>query len=95
MEDCYFVEQLSTNVLVAGICDGHGGVEVAKYAAKHIPRELKNDPNLRLKNYSKALGNVCRRLDHMLQSPRGQEEILNIRKELKLTGKKKNENVCW
>ena len=71
MEDEFFVVQLFPGVILAGICDGHGGPQVAKYIAKYFPRELLNEPFLKLKNYYKALLNVTKRIDSMLLSERG------------------------
>lgn len=51
--------------------DGHGGPEVAHYAAKMLPRELLNEPYFKLKNYHRALSNVFRRIDELLDTARG------------------------
>ena len=66
MEDCHFIVQLSEKLTLMGVCDGHGGPEVAHYIAKHFPAELVGQASFKKKKYQKALQNVCKRIDNML-----------------------------
>jgi serine/threonine protein phosphatase PrpC len=63
------------------VLDGHGGPEVAKYAAKYIPKEMMNEPYYKLRNYSRALINVFRRIDDLLASCRGEQDLKEYNKE--------------
>jgi serine/threonine protein phosphatase PrpC len=62
--------------------DGHGGPEVAHFVAQALPKEILLEPYFKLKNYPKALVNVFRRIDELLESERGEEELAAIAKRM-------------
>ena len=62
--------------------DGHGGPEVAHYAAEMLPRELINEPYFKLRDYPRALTNLFRRIDELLDSARGEQHLTAINKQV-------------
>lgn len=62
--------------------DGHGGPEVAQFVAQLLPKEILNEPYFKLRNYPRALANVFKRIDELLDSVRGEEEMEVIGKRL-------------
>jgi hypothetical protein len=55
---------------------------VANYVSTILPKEILNEPYFKLKNYSRALVNVFKRIDELLLSNRGEEELLILNKRL-------------
>lgn len=78
MEDFSCVHKLSETVTLAGVFDGHGGPEVAAYVSRVFGKELMNEPFYRMGNYGRALVSACRRVDEMIDSKRGQDEMRKI-----------------
>ncbi len=85
MEDATLCQEIADGVYLFGVFDGHGGPEVAHYVAQTLPKELLNEPYFKLKNYPRALTNVFKRIDEMLLSVRGEEELMVIGKRLGVT----------
>ena len=57
------------------------GREVAAYASKHIPQELLKNPEYAAGNYEKALTQTFLKIDAMLDTEGGKQEILELYKE--------------
>ena len=83
MEDAILCEEVCEGVYLLGVFDGHGGPEVSQYVASMLPKEIHNEPYFKLRNYPKALKNICRRLDQLVQGRRGEEALQAISKEHK------------
>jgi len=84
MEDAYIAEpEFASNVLpnasLFAVFDGHGGDEVSKFCAKHIPEELPKLQAFKEKNYAQALKQVVLHMDEMLQDPEHEAEIAAYR----------------
>jgi serine/threonine protein phosphatase PrpC len=60
---------------VFGVFDGHGGKEVAQYVKKHFTQELLNNPNYKKGDYKKALTETFLRMDVLLVTKEGKEEL--------------------
>lgn len=82
MEDAIICQEISDGVHLFAVLDGHGGPEVAHYVAQMLPKEILLEPYFKLKNYPKALTNVFKRIDELLSSQRGEEELQMIGKRL-------------
>jgi len=63
------------NVVLAGVYDGHGGAEVARYVAAHLSTILKALPEYKSGMYEKALQTAYLRLDDMMKSSKAQFEL--------------------
>ena len=78
MEDCH-VADVSLNsdneVQLFGVFDGHGGAEVARFAAKHIGSELVKNPQYQKGNYEGALVDAFHQIDTLLRNPQYAQEI--------------------
>ena len=68
MEDAILCEEVCEGVYLLGVFDGHGGPEVSQYVASMLPKEIHNEPYFKLRNYPKALKNICRRLDQLVRA---------------------------
>ena len=56
MEDAHLsIMNLLPGVHLFGVFDGHGGPEVAKYAADHLPKLLVDNEEFRNKSYKKGV----------------------------------------
>jgi protein phosphatase 1G len=95
MEDATVFQELADGVYLFGVFDGHGGPEVAHFVAKVLPKEIINDSNFKLKNYSKALTSVFKKVDEMVVSSRGEEELNVISKRLGVTGTSNGEKIAY
>ena len=87
MEDGVIHTELEKDVHLFAVLDGHGGHEVAQYAARHLPKEIMNEPYFKLRNYQRALINLFERIDHLIESKRGEEDMREIGKEGKSRAK--------
>lgn len=56
MEDAEMIEiNMSNNINLFGVFDGHGGQEVAKYCERHFKETLIKNSNYEKGNYKEAL----------------------------------------
>ena len=91
MEDaiCYNT-QIPGDISVFGVFDGHGGYEVSRFTAKHFVHELIHNDKFKKGDAERAMVEVYKRIDEMLVSPYGSEELKRIRKESTQQQNKKN-----
>lgn len=76
MEDSHISEQQVTpNVQVFGVFDGHGGKEVALYVEKHFVDELRKNENFKNEKMELALRETFLKMDLMLVTPEGKREL--------------------
>jgi serine/threonine protein phosphatase PrpC len=73
-----------------GVFDGHGGIhriksflgrEVAVFVSRHLPAELLKSPEYISGNYEKALTQTFLKIDTLLESEGGKQEIRDLFKE--------------
>jgi hypothetical protein len=64
-----------------GVFDGHGGVEVARFCAQHLPELLLSAEAYKREDISAALVSAYLKIDEMLRDPTYAEEL----EELKTT----------
>ena len=80
MEDSHISEQQVTpNVQVFGVFDGHGGKEVALYVEKHFVVELRKNENFKNEKMELALRETFLKMDLMLVTPEGKRELQQIK----------------
>ena len=70
---------ISEDVSVFGDFDGHGGKEVSIYVKKHFIEELKRLDSYRSGNYDSALREIFKKMDDMLLTPVGEQELKKIK----------------
>jgi serine/threonine protein phosphatase PrpC len=70
---------VAENVSVFGVFDGHGGKEVSIYVKKHLVNELKSLASFKSGNYESALREVFKRMDDLLLTTTGEQELKKIR----------------
>lgn len=71
----------SKNYCVFGVFDGHGGTEVSKYVEAHFVTELTHNEDFQKGNIEAALEQTFCRMDEMLQTPEGVNELNEIRRK--------------
>jgi len=74
------------NAALFAVFDGHGGKEVAEFASRHFAEELKKDENYKAKKYEEALKNTFLKIDALLMTEKGKEEIKKITGSIKSKG---------
>ena len=64
-----------------GVFDGHGGIEVAEFVSRHFEEILLNSAHYKAMNYEAALQETFLKMDEMLLSVEGKQEIVEINKQ--------------
>ncbi len=82
MEDSIVYKELSDEVHLFAVCDGHGGAEVAQLVGKMLPETVAKDSEFKAKNYSQALTNSFKKLDEFISSAKGEEQLRALNKSL-------------
>lgn len=87
MEDAHVAVQLRRNLSTGmdvfdgaglfAVCDGHGGAQVAKFCARHLPTEM-SAAGGRGRTVSEALHESFHSLDRLLQNPRCSDELVTL-----------------
>ena len=72
-----------TNASLFAVFDGHGGFEVAKYAAEHLPNFIKRSENYKNANYKQALIDAFMEFDKELTSVKAQEDLVKLVEEVR------------
>ncbi len=68
MEDAHLaIFDLISGVSLFGIFDGHGGPEVARYVADHLPGMLRQNQDFLLRNFKKGIVQVYKELDEQMR----------------------------
>ena len=82
MEDAVLYEQITDDVQLFAVCDGHGGPEVAHLIAKTLSATLKTDTDFKSGKYGQALTSTFKKLDELICSQRGEEQLRGLNKSL-------------
>lgn len=75
MEDSIVYKELSDEVHLFAVCDGHGGAEVAQLVV-HASETVAKDSEFKAKNYSQALTNSFKKLDEFISSAKGRSNFV-------------------
>ena len=98
MEDAH-LHQLNNNFYdIFGVFDGHGGKEVSVFVKNHFIEEFMNSQSTKCENIPNALVETFLKMDELLKSKKGKEELKLLNKQSKeeddLQDKKsKNKNL--
>jgi protein phosphatase 1G len=80
MEDAAIARcDLTPDVSLFAVFDGHGGKEVAYFAEKHFAEELLKNKNFSALNFELALKETFLKIDELILTPAGQREINSIK----------------
>ncbi|KAM3146079.1 hypothetical protein pb186bvf_001736 [Paramecium bursaria] len=80
MEDAHITKpDLTNDVSVFGVFDGHGGKEVAQFVEKHFLEELQKNKNFQELKFEEALKETFLKMDDLLNTPAGQQELNQIK----------------
>lgn len=83
MEDAHITQlAVDSNTACFGVFDGHGGKEVAIFAARHFVPELVRNRNFQAGQMEAALKETFLQIDTMLRGVEGSKEIFRMQREL-------------
>lgn len=83
MEDAKIAEtSLTSDSLLFGVFDGHGGKEVAHFVERHFCQELLQNRNFQTNRFEVALQENFLRMDQLLLTKEGQRELVRIQRDL-------------
>lgn len=81
MEDSHIIApNFDQDTSLFAIFDGHGGEEVAIFCSNHFELELKQNQNYQEKAFIPALEETFEKMDLLLRTPEGKQELNEIRK---------------
>lgn len=92
MEDAHIAKCPFTdkNLGLFGVFDGHGGIilyqsgaECAAFVERHFAKELQDNANFKQGNYEKALKETFLKMDELLSTQAGKNEIVQIQKDMR------------
>lgn len=78
MEDAHMAHLDFPNGIIFGVFDGHGGKDVALFAAKYMGAEIQSNEAYRSGNIEQALHDGFLRIDELLRSPEGLKALREI-----------------
>jgi serine/threonine protein phosphatase PrpC len=75
-EDAHIAElELTEDTQLFAVFDGHGGSEVSIYVKKYLVEELRKMQSFKQKNYEAALKELYHKMDEMMLTPAGSQEL--------------------
>ena len=80
MEDAHIYSLNNSNLDIFGVFDGHGGKEVSQFVKNHFIQEFMNNQNTKYDNISNSLIETFLRMDDLLRTPKGKEELNELNK---------------
>ena len=79
MEDSHIAQlDLPAGNHIFGVFDGHGGPEVALFVKNHFVEQLVSSGAYKRQDYKQALINTFLKMDRMLLSKKGKQEIQEL-----------------
>lgn len=79
MEDSHLaLPDFDSQIGLYGVFDGHGGRGVARYAAKMLPKLLRDTDAYKSADYSSALEQAFLAIDEKLREPEGRTEVAEL-----------------
>ena len=80
MEDAHLHSLNNSSLDIFGVFDGHGGKEVSQFVKNHFIHEFMNNQNTKLENFQTSLIETFLKMDELLKSPKGKEELILLNK---------------
>ena len=80
MEDAHLHSLNNLNLDIFGVFDGHGGKEVSQFVKNHFIEEFMNNQNTKYDNIPNSLIETFLKMDELLRSPKGKEELTLLNK---------------
>ena len=75
-EDAHIADlDIGNGISIFGVFDGHGGPEVAKFVQQNFIHSLKSCSAFKRQEYKLALEKTFLRMDRLMQTEKGQEEL--------------------
>ena len=96
MEDAHLHQLNNKNYDIFGVFDGHGGKEVSLFVKNHFIEEFMNNKNTKYENISKALIETFLKMDELLRTKKGRDELNTLNKQSKKEDEiqdKKNKSI--
>ena len=78
MEDAHIHTLNNKNYDLFGVFDGHGGKEVSQFVKLHFLQEFMNNQNTKLENISDSLVETFLKMDELMQTQKGKEELKEL-----------------
>ena len=76
MEDSHIAElDIGDGNSLFAVFDGHGGPEVAKFSQNHFTKNLVSSAAYKRKDYKLALENTMLKMDRLLLTEKGKQEL--------------------
>jgi serine/threonine protein phosphatase PrpC len=72
MEDAVVFHRISKDIFLFAVFDGHGGVEVSKFCAKHLPMVVEQNAAFQRGDYERALEETFFELDRLMTTAEGE-----------------------
>jgi protein phosphatase 1G len=69
-----------SNLDIFGVFDGHGGKEVSHFVKNHFIQEFMNNQNTKYENIPNSLIETFLKMDELMRSPKGKEELTELNK---------------
>ena len=80
MEDAHLNQLNNNNYDIFGVFDGHGGKEVSVFVKNHFIKEFMNNKNTKYENIPDSLIETFLKMDELLKTKEGKEELLMLNK---------------
>jgi protein phosphatase 1G len=80
MEDAHLHSLNHSNLDIFGVFDGHGGKEVSHFVKNHFIQEFMNNQNTKYENIPNSLIETFLKMDELMRSPKGKEELTELNK---------------
>ena len=81
MEDAHLHQLNNINYDIFGVFDGHGGKEVSLFVKNHFIEEFMNNKYTKYENIPNALIETFLKMDELLKSKKGKEELFTLNKQ--------------
>ena len=94
MEDAHITEiskGSKGDIEVFGVFDGHGGKEVAQFVKAHFMNEFINTKSFKNGDIKKALSDTFLKMDELMLSKEGKEELTSLANESKKENDEQNQ----